>query len=727
MPLTEFCTFDGWNRAIASNTLRAFIRRLSIGSTRQIHLQAALMSVLLLTSLFAATPPSAYSQEPLAVEKALALPSDFRGAASLNGYIQAATNVPNDVTLSDMLTTRAGDFRPISGHDFNLGFVRTSGWMRFAIRRLEGETGPSQNVLLSLLPNMTNFVDVYVASDKPSLTAADFTKFEMGEHAPLLKTTYNGLDNVLPLHLATNETLVIYVRAANIDSTLNLSATLYSPQGYTERVLTSSLYVGLWLGGMAILIVVQLVFFCLDPRPVYGLLALYIFFTTMVYFAGLGLSRLVLFPSGGSGNDLFIGAADWLGLCTGALCLTSILELRRRFPRLDILYKLAAASGLVGVGLVLAGHNHWFTPVAGPTIFVITTVAMIVAARDFRHLRHAEEGLKFAAFFLLWAGLLLTNGQRYGVVPLPNWVAKSYGTTSIIYFILLTGSLAIRLRKAEAASREANRRAVSAAHSAERWANDLVVQRTAELVEAKSLAESALQSELDAQAQQVRFMEVISHQYRTPLAVIRSNIESVRFTLPDEDGANFERLQRADQGIARLVEVVEVNLARSQLQGSSFDPVLAPIDPKALVETSVLRSRDLLPGADIQLRLDQALVGAIIAADSDMLSLAIINLIENAVKFSQPGTRPLVEVSLERQTDRVAIDIRDYGIGIPAAEMDAVRTHAVRGSNAPHIEGTGVGLSLVSRITTAHSGTFTLAAASGGGTVASISLPVVSS
>jgi signal transduction histidine kinase len=676
------------------------------------------MSVCAVSSVKAAGP-SSWPQTIIEV------PEHFRGALTMDGSIEAAVNESNATTLSEMLHQRSGDFQPINGHDFNLGFVRTSGWMRFAIRRSTNSVDPAQNVLLSLLPNMTNFIDVYVAADKPGLEAADFRKFQMGEHAPLLPTGFNGLDNILHLQLPLGETLVIYVRAANIDSTLNLSAALYSTEGYDERVTTSSLIFGVWLGGMAILIVVQLLFFCLDPRPLYGLLALYIFFTTMVYFAGLGLSRLFLFPSGGIGNDLFIGIADWLGLCTGALCVASILELRRRFPRLDLFYRLVAASGIVGVGLVLAGHNHWFTPVAGPSILAITTFAVIVATGDFWRSRRAEEGLKLAAFFLLWAGLLLTNGQRYGVVPLPNWVAKSYGTTSIIYFILLTGSLAVRLRRAEAASRDADHRAVEAASAAEAWANRLVVERTTELVDAKRVAENALQSELDAQKRQVRFMEVISHQYRTPLAVVRSNLESVKFTLPIDDTPNHQRLERAGQGIARLVEVLEVNLARSLLQGSSFNPSMTRLLIAEVLDEAILRARDLFPTADIQPVISSEFSVREIDADREMLVLALINLLENGIKFSTADT-PYIAVDTHCEGDLAVISIRDFGIGIPADELHSIKALKIRGSNAAHIEGTGTGLSLVGRITAVHGGDFALSNAANGGVVAEIRLPIMS-
>ncbi|MDM9625405.1 ATP-binding protein [Rhizobium sp. S152] len=710
------------NRSPTPGRLRSFIEALFLLSRRQTLSSFDLFPLWLLLffplALFAA---SSIQAAPAWPAKVLAVPPHFSGELSLDGFAEAAVGETNETTLSDMLGTRSGNFKPIAGHDFNMGFVQQSGWMRFAIRLADGRDAAQETLLLSLLPNFTDILNVFVAVDRPGLTAENFIRFDMGDHEPLPPYSLTGLDNIIPLTISSGDTLLVYVRAANIDSTLNLSARIFSPNDYDARSTVGPLVVGLWFGGMAILVIIQIVFFCLDRREFYLLLGLNIFGTILIYFGGLGLSRIFLFPAGGVGNDLFIGITDWLGLTAGALSIASVLDLRSRYPRLNHVFLLAALIGLLGVFFVLIGHNKLYTPIAGITIVVIATAAFLVTAIDFRAAKEIEGGLKLAAFALLWIGLFLTLGQRHGVIPLPNWVAQSYGLVSIVHFVLLTGSLAVRLRKAESAGRAADRRAVEAATAARKWASELVVERTAELVEARRMAELALQSELDAQAHQVRFMEVISHEYRTPLAIIRSNIESVRFTLPSNDDDNRARLERAAQGITRLVEVVEINLARSRMQGVSFKPRMERLSVSGLIDATLEHARDLLQGAKIRDEVSASARDAEIVGDNDMLILALINLLENAAKFS-PSDRS-VQLSVARNEDTVVVSVRDWGIGIPDEELELVKERATRGSNAAHIEGTGMGLSLVSRITAAHDGCFTLENAAGRGAVASIFLP----
>ncbi len=664
----------------------------------------------------------------LTTQSAIVVPANLQGSLSLDGFLQIAIDPTGNASLAEMFDRHDAEFSDIRGHDLNLGYASSAGWMRLILERPPGAAGDA-TLLLSLTPNFSDIVDVYVAQDRPGLTAADFSRTEMGDHAALVRSSFTGLENVLPIQLPSSGRLIVYIRGASSNSSLNLSVSAYSPTDFGFMTTLANLARGLWFGGMAILMIVQIVFFCFDRRAFYPLLAVNILGATLVYFGNLGLSRLLLFPQGGLGNDYFTASAAWLGLTAGALSVASVLELRRRHPWLNRLFLASAVIGITGVLFAFAGENRIFAPLASLIILIVTTAAMAVSAQDLIMLKDAESGLKAAAFILIWCGLILTSAQRLGVLPLPNWVAHSYAIASICHFILLTGSLAVRLRKAEAINRDNDKRAVAAAHAAERHANELVISRTRELADAKKTAEDALRAELQAQVRQIRFMEVISHQYRTPLAAIRSNIDSVRISLPKEDQANRDRLDRGRQAIVRLVEVLEVNLIRSRLQGASFEPHFTCTPIADIMTAAYAKAEDLLQGTNIQLDIAPAARPGLVMADAEMLGIALINLLENAAKFSAGAQSPKVSLGA-RMVDgsTIAISVSDNGIGIPPSEIETVLSHSARGSNAKHVAGTGVGLSLVSRIAAAHGGSVSLASPrKGPGTIATITLPSVRS
>jgi signal transduction histidine kinase len=114
-----------------------------------------------------------------------------------------------------------------------------------------------------------------------------------------------------------------------------------------------------------------------------------------------------------------------------------------------------------------------------------------------------------------------------------------------------------------------------------------------------------------------------------------------------------------------------------------------------------------------------------VMADAEMLGIAIINLLENAVKFSVlTGSAPVI-LSCSVGGQAAVIAVSDKGIGIPAGEIERVLARSVRGSNAQSVEGSGMGLSLVSRIVVAHRGKVAIDSAAGEGTTVRIILPIL--
>src|SRR5690606_18704279 len=115
------------------------------------------------------------------------------------------------------------------------------------------------------------------------------------------------------------------------------------------------------------------------------------------------------------------------------------------------------------------------------------------------------------------------------------------------------------------------------------------------------------------------------------------------------------------RGILRLVEVLEVNLSRSRLQGSSFRPELVRTPVAEIVRSAGGRAHDLLQnGIEIDITPEAETVR--ILADADMLGITIINLVENGVKFSAINGRGPVRLSCGIAGDDVIIAVEDQGI-----------------------------------------------------------------
>lgn len=617
-------------------------------------------------------------------------------------------------SLPDVLAQRH-KFAPIRGFHVNPGYTSSTVWVRVAVG-----TGTSQTVLLALSPNFVDFVDVFVPTDRDG---SAYEAIALGDHRPLPNDDFSGIENVVVLDLEAGETSEVYIRLQSVNSALSLFAEFYSPGAHTMRNTLASLGFGVWFGGMAILIVVQLVFFSFDRRAIYLLVAASTFGAVLVYGGTAGLSRVLLFPQGGIGNDLFTALSVWFGQIATSLAAASVLDLRAKSRSAYWATQFSVLVGLAGTVATFAGYHRSVAPLGSLAMIAVASIVLFESVRLARR-EGLEAKLNAIAFLVLWLGLMLTLAQRAGLTDMPDWVGHAYAVSNLVYVLLLTGAMAVRLRAAESLNRAMREEALVAAEAARQQANAMVVERTRELDEAKRVAEDALNAELASQQQQVRFMEVISHQYRTPLAGLRSNVDSIGLSLPASDTANHQRLARVRGSIVRLVEVLEVNLARARLQGSAFRPELTPVPVAEAIRAAAARGKDLMQH-DIDVDIGPGMEGVRALIDADMIGIALINLIENAMKFSASRAKPAVTLSCALVDGEVVICVSDEGIGIPQDEIAGVAALSTRGSNARHIPGSGTGLSLVSRIVSAHGGSLGLDSRLGEGTTVRIGLPVL--
>ena len=110
-----------------------------------------------------------------------------------------------------------------------------------------------------------------------------------------------------------------------------------------------------------------------------------------------------------------------------------------------------------------------------------------------------------------------------------------------------------------------------------------------------------------------------------------------------------------------------------------------------------------------------------VQGDEDLLLLALLNLLNNAVKFSSPGDR--VEVRAFEDSEMVIVEIADTGPGIPEAELPFVWQELYRGRGARGVQGSGLGLALVRAITDRHGGQVSIRSRVNQGSVVTMKLP----
>jgi signal transduction histidine kinase len=223
---------------------------------------------------------------------------------------------------------------------------------------------------------------------------------------------------------------------------------------------------------------------------------------------------------------------------------------------------------------------------------------------------------------------------------------------------------------------------------------------------------------------QSEFVSAVTHEFRTPLTSLRQLSEMLsKGRVPTEElrQQSYDILARESERLQRLVESlldfgrIEARAVRYQLQS---------LDPKALVREVVAEFREHAAARGYRVELSGDGEYPPVRADREALGLALWNLLDNAAKYSPDCRTVRVEMASER--GRVAVHVRDEGMGIPPSEQKQIFRKFVRGagSRAANIEGTGIGLAVARQIVEAHRGEIRLESEPGRGSTFTILLPL---
>jgi PAS domain S-box-containing protein len=223
---------------------------------------------------------------------------------------------------------------------------------------------------------------------------------------------------------------------------------------------------------------------------------------------------------------------------------------------------------------------------------------------------------------------------------------------------------------------------------------DMLQEALKELEKSRDEITQALEKEKELNDMKTRFVSMASHEFRTPLSTILSSVTLLsKYILTEEQGKREKHIDRIKGAVTNLTDILNEFLSLGKIEDGKVEPKWMPFSIKESV-TDVIRQMDPLKKSGQWINhIHNGHEETVL--DPSLLKNILINLLSNALKFSPEHS--IIEINTSVHTEGIRIIVKDKGIGISKEDQEHLFERFFRGANAANIQGTGLGLHIVSR------------------------------
>ncbi|MGD9946981.1 MAG: 7TM diverse intracellular signaling domain-containing protein [Desulfobulbus sp.] len=536
-----------------------------------------------------------------------------------------------------------------------------------------------------------------------SAEVAAYREWRIGDNVHVHADETPSMDYLLPVSLPQAETdYALYIRVQS-NSTVALVGSVHDISSIVSRGQLSILFNGGYLLVTLLMALINLLFFLRLRDTLYLTFALYIFALFVTHSSLVGVLKL-LFPGHVHHfSDYVTGCGLGVTLSTYSLFMINLFQMRpRQWPR--TVFVGFACFGAVVVVSVPAGLYATVAPIMAFCMMLAVILPSILSVGLVR--RGEPQGwLYIVAFGLSNLGYCAQLLRVQGLIPAQWWNESPVQVATLLNVALMTLALTERLRMAE-------HKALVAAREAEHKAVKLATGMTAEL-------RASLAKEQQVMRRLTRFLSMLSHEYRTPLAIIQANVDVMALENPAETpiGRKLESMKHA---VHRLADLLEVSLREERRNNFQGAPKHVPVKVTNLLDEVLDQAEGFWPERTFIFTPPES-EDMLICGDTEQLRTAVLNLLDNAQKYSPATTPILIQCDIAR--GYVEVSITDHGQGCTTDDIDLLFAKYQRGANSQGIGGAGLGLWIVRQIAEQHGGSIILNAHDQGGTRATLKLP----
>jgi signal transduction histidine kinase len=613
-------------------------------------------------------------------------------AALPAGAVQLTKETP-DVSLKGHLehfqdNSRALSFEAVRQARFtrlpdvrSLGYGTDDHWFHAALTR--AADAPAGWVLSIGTPELEE-VDIWVGQPD-----GGFHKYKLGYHRPYANRPLQTRLFAVPVEVSASTVTDVYFRVHTTNA-INVSAELWQHGAFIADETRENFYRGAYFG---ILLIGVLLYAILGARLRDAVMASYAGYVASMALFHLGTNGYLpaLLPSHQSWFTDALPRIGWLGGSISiALMWAKLLDLQRQFARIYRLFQFTIFLDLLLLPFALMPF------LVTPALLYVVKLANVLNSLNFFvgiglalaswwRSRRVELLLYFIAFVIPALGTLVNTATNQGFLPQGVMTSYLYQIAPLIHVLVMSFGLALRLRKLQQDKTAIEREAAVATQRAE---------------------------------EQRRFVAMLSHEFRNPLAAIDRATQMIQFKTPTLLPPEAERLSQIRANVATLSGFVDNFLITEALEHGGLALAREQCAIRPLLENAIRQQGE---AAERRVALRVSPDDAMHSLDPTLMNVAIGNLLANALRYS-PEESPL-EIIVAQDEQGLRIEVRDQGPGVSPDELPRLGTPYFRAASSMGKKGSGLGYHFTQRIVAAHGGVMAARSPEGSGLTVEVVLP----
>ncbi|WP_162996015.1 ATP-binding protein [Acidovorax sp. 1608163] len=657
------------------------------------RLWVSLLATLLLSSLITLAVPLAHAMDP-ATETHLRLGWDIpvERVDDLESHLG-----PEDVGNSESPSVPTSTLN----QSLNAGYLKHVVWLKFNTPSPQGHAD-DQRLWLLAQPTYLDQVTVYQQSGSTGAWVPQFSGDLVP--APQKPRVRQHLFRLSPGQLTL-------VRIQTTSAT-QFQGKVLSGQALVRELTAAEHYQGLYFGAVGALLAGVLAAALIFKTPALRAVAGLGFISTIHLVNVRGYTSLWATPQWTEWASQAVGIGAFSIAAAMAWQIKVQLTARTRYRKTDRLLSALIALNLLGtlsVPLNFYGSVAWINLASLTICDVIATTLCLVALRQGRRTTLHAVLLLAYGIHTLGGGpitLVMLGQSRWDIDATNLWQMEILVFIALLAMAIFAG-MVVRYRKAIEAKDHAIDRLAESEHRLE----DGIAVRTVELSLAQVALSEALESERTLRHEQRQFFHMISHEFRTPLAVIDSAAAEQQAFPSTAMEDQTERAAQIRRACRRLTSLVDSCLINERMDTAGFTLHPSPVHITDLMEHAAQLVRW---SSKHHLRLFTHAAPHEWICDGTLVRIALSNLVDNAVKFAKAGE--IFIAARKNEAGLLEFSVADEGSGMSLEVMNKIFAQFERGDRTDQSRGFGLGLWVARRVALLHGGEIDVESRLGHGT-----------